>query len=1036
MIAKVCKPGSDPHRLIHYLERTSRDGSRMMDHNLGGSTAKEWARELRMVNDAYRKQKTLFVKHLVLSFPRGEHASDDEMRAMVRHFLDHMGYEETPFVALLHTNTANDHIHIVTTPTSWAGEKVSESHERWRSVRAAREIEEKWNLQRVANPEGAFVKSPTQGEMKKAARTQAPPERARFQVEIGAIAKEAKNLVEFLRKARDKGFQARVALDSAGELKGISFSQNGVAFKGSQLGRAFRGQRLLSMFGLRYNPTTELEEVRRLTAPKVTEPTKRLLSDRLLDPLKRFGDRFVGKGEARTEEQILDSLRLRETLAADLLRLQAHPELPARELQTLASLREEPRLPTGSYRVALIRPPSDGKAMRDMERFHIEWQRFALTAEDVRKLTESLATDPKGLQMLVREESSGKTSLAFRNLDREQVSALRRDGFEPRLLVQVGERFDVLLRTGEHLDTAVAGRLRQEIAARHGIQIQRGLWADGVRLPGSRVEIEGQLVQTRLIEVREEPFSGAAELTDPTRLKLHSQLEELTRRVSTPALPSGPISAAHEVENLPVLRFPGNHPIGRLHSEVRDFARRREPPLGSTLPAGSPDALLGALRIANRDAIREALEAYPRLKGAFPARERLKVLEGDLSAAIQDARRNLDPALARYEQASKTAESLATKVSPTGSAEAVRRYQAAALAYGKALDELETCDAAYSRLVLTRARLDRERFGAYALGGDRDSLAEYRARLSAEVRLAARVGEPLPDPLSGSLRARELGERLHDINHQLARLEVSPATLAERQDLWRERAWGDLLLDRARARVSGSTSIDLAPSAVGETQLAHLDRFVQWRSDLSARAQVEQATAALVANAPERIRQASARVAAGDLSPEALRRLNAALLTDPHCQRVTLPILRPVDDPRQNLSDLSRLLGAVQRDAVRETIGSPSSATDRAHLLASSTEAVARIAQLDALHRSRLGLQLSTPAPPGRTSTEWTTAWLLHVQQRGLALPLAQSHLEAASRVPEPGSLRVPERMAILAAVEGLRLVKGWAKRLERELHR
>ncbi len=356
MIAKVCKPGSDPRRLLHYLERAKDGGSRVIDHNLGGSNARSWAHEMRMVNDAYRKQKTLFVKHFVLSFPRGEHASDDEMRGMVRQFLEHMGYTETPFVAFLHTNTANDHLHIVTTPTSWAGDKVSESHERWRSVHGARKLEEAWNLQRVANPERAFAKSPTQGEMKKAARTQVPPERAKFQVEIGALAKESKSLTEFLRKAQERGFEVRASLSREGELKGISFSRDGVAFKGSQLGKAFRAQRLLTMYRLRYDPQAEAEEVRRLTRPREGQSGGPSLRERLVEPLRHLRDRLLGKGEAQSEEQARATLQIRETLASDLSRLDAQPATPARELKTLSSLREELALPAGRYRVASIQP--------------------------------------------------------------------------------------------------------------------------------------------------------------------------------------------------------------------------------------------------------------------------------------------------------------------------------------------------------------------------------------------------------------------------------------------------------------------------------------------------------------------------------------------------------------------------------------------------------------------------------------------------------------------------------------------------------
>lgn len=93
---------------------------------------KEWnARNTRIKNAQF---------HVAISC-RGREKSKEELLAVAKEWLKEMGYEGNPTLFVFHSDTDNNHIHIVTSRVDKDGKKICDSNERWRGRAALKRIE-------------------------------------------------------------------------------------------------------------------------------------------------------------------------------------------------------------------------------------------------------------------------------------------------------------------------------------------------------------------------------------------------------------------------------------------------------------------------------------------------------------------------------------------------------------------------------------------------------------------------------------------------------------------------------------------------------------------------------------------------------------------------------------------------------------------------------------------------------------------------------------------------------------------------------
>lgn len=113
------------------------------------------------INDMFKflsKQNTRVknVKfHAALSFPVGEIHDQATLIAIVKDYMDGMGYGKQPYCAYIHNDTDNQHVHVISSRIdAETGEKISDAFEKVRSVKVSDAIENKYKIRKVERHKG------------------------------------------------------------------------------------------------------------------------------------------------------------------------------------------------------------------------------------------------------------------------------------------------------------------------------------------------------------------------------------------------------------------------------------------------------------------------------------------------------------------------------------------------------------------------------------------------------------------------------------------------------------------------------------------------------------------------------------------------------------------------------------------------------------------------------------------------------------------------------------------------------------------
>jgi hypothetical protein len=155
MIGKLTK-GKGYRAAAEYLMNGSKnaapDRGDLIDTNLTGSTPREWAKEIA----AYRRLHPSLGKavfHASLSPADGDRElTEAEWQAIGRSYLDAMGFEGCPFVAVIHRDTGRPHLHLLAVRIKPDGTVVSDAKDYQRSEKIIRQIEGDWRLTAVESP--------------------------------------------------------------------------------------------------------------------------------------------------------------------------------------------------------------------------------------------------------------------------------------------------------------------------------------------------------------------------------------------------------------------------------------------------------------------------------------------------------------------------------------------------------------------------------------------------------------------------------------------------------------------------------------------------------------------------------------------------------------------------------------------------------------------------------------------------------------------------------------------------------------------
>lgn len=188
------------------------------------------------------------VWHSALSLPPGETLDSERWGAVVRDFMDGLGFDERhAWTCWRHHDTEHDHVHIVACRIAADGSVWLGRHDVRQALRLTEELEAAHGLQvtkaytsETANP----CRQPTKAEIEQAIRTHERPARTQLQAVIDHALTDRPSLSGLMDRLEVAGVAVRINMASTGRISGLSFELQGVAFKGSDLGKHYTWNQL------------------------------------------------------------------------------------------------------------------------------------------------------------------------------------------------------------------------------------------------------------------------------------------------------------------------------------------------------------------------------------------------------------------------------------------------------------------------------------------------------------------------------------------------------------------------------------------------------------------------------------------------------------------------------------------------------------------------------------------------------------------------------------------------------------------------
>lgn len=158
MVAKINRGVSLYGALDYNWQKVDDRTARIISGN-GMITDSANCPDMNMQNAIYGFRKYLLankntdkpILHISLNPSLDDNLSEKQLAMLADEYMRKMGYGSQPYIVFLHEDIERRHIHIVSTCVNERGEKIDDSYEWNRSMRACRELERKFGLQQVAD---------------------------------------------------------------------------------------------------------------------------------------------------------------------------------------------------------------------------------------------------------------------------------------------------------------------------------------------------------------------------------------------------------------------------------------------------------------------------------------------------------------------------------------------------------------------------------------------------------------------------------------------------------------------------------------------------------------------------------------------------------------------------------------------------------------------------------------------------------------------------------------------------------------------
>lgn len=214
--------------------------------------------------------------HAFLSLPKDEKLTDEQWQEIAKDYLKEMNIDidKHQYICVRHKDTDKDHIHIVANRVGLDGSVWHGQHSAFNTIAACESLEVKHGLTITQGLKGlkSDVSAPTKNEIEQALRTGEKPARIVLQnaLQAAMTGKPDLELETFVERLQAVGIEPRFNVASTGNVAGVSFSVNDIAFKGSSLGKKFSWNTIKTK--VKYDKNRDDELVRSFSARKDDEP--------------------------------------------------------------------------------------------------------------------------------------------------------------------------------------------------------------------------------------------------------------------------------------------------------------------------------------------------------------------------------------------------------------------------------------------------------------------------------------------------------------------------------------------------------------------------------------------------------------------------------------------------------------------------------------------------------------------------------------------------------------------------------------------
>lgn len=317
MIAKAIKGKGFRGAVAYDLQKGK---SILLDTNMSAKekgSVSAFAKEFGVIR-ALRPQLKKAVCHVSISLHPNENLSDNDWCKVAQTWLTDMGFTDNQYIVSRHTDTKHPHIHILVNRIRLDGSVVSDSHDYRRQEAVMRKLEKEFGLMQVKNSKEVEKSSPKKGELEQAIRRQEPSVRMLLQEIISKTLTQTMLLGDFIQELQKNQVEVKLNQASTGTISGISFSMNGVSFKGSKLGKGYTWN-ALQQKGLYYENgyVTRYEPISNANEQNTTISSSDNSTTETTSSLERAGNNgnAVGTFEPAGESEITKQSRIAENFA-------------------------------------------------------------------------------------------------------------------------------------------------------------------------------------------------------------------------------------------------------------------------------------------------------------------------------------------------------------------------------------------------------------------------------------------------------------------------------------------------------------------------------------------------------------------------------------------------------------------------------------------------------------------------------------------------------------------------------------------------